>query len=108
MSTDPTSQDGMIARPSPTRRAPDADGQAALLLAEATLHALVEIRAMSVSQAVAVVRTAAEVKAELGKASGEPDDQLQRSIHLLTRIERSLYADAPRRQDGFDAANEAV
>ena len=107
MSTDSTPRDGPIARLSPTPPVPDAHGQAALLLAEATLHALVEIRAMSAGQALAVVRTASEVKAELAEASNEPDDQLRKAINLLSRIERTFQADARERADGIVAANEA-
>ena len=40
---------------------PDAHGQAALMLAESTLHSLIEIGALSVQQAVEVVSTALEL-----------------------------------------------
>jgi hypothetical protein len=41
---------------------PDAHGQAALLLAESLIHMLVDIRILSLGQAVEVLQIAAEVK----------------------------------------------
>lgn len=72
---------------------PDAHGQAALLLAESTLHMLVEADALTVSQAVEVVRTAYEVKIEVATMAGESEGRMQASLDLLERIERSIAAD---------------
>ena len=100
----PNPGDGMNARPSAKRPEPDAHGQAALLLAEATLHALVETRALSNSQAVAVVRTASEVKVEVADEIGESDGRMRQSINLLSRIEQSLMTDNDFRADNDGAA----
>ena len=80
------------ARPSPRLPEPDAHGQAALILAEATLHALVETRRLTLDQAIGVVRTASEVKVEVAEESGESEGRMQRSVQLLAAIERSLVA----------------
>ena len=104
MPQNPTPDNGMNARPSAARAEPDAHGQAALLLSEATLHALVETGALSTSQAVAVIRTASEVKVEVADAIGESDGRMQESINLLSRIEQSLMTDGDGRADGDGAA----
>ena len=72
---------------------PDAHGQAALLLAESTLHALVENATLSPSEAVDVVRAAAEVKVEVAAFAGESRERMQASLDLLERITVSLSAD---------------
>lgn len=69
---------------------PDAFGQAALLLAESTLHALVEARVLTCEQAVEAVRTAVEVKAELTEDVDDAPDLSRRSLALLERIEQSM------------------
>ncbi len=80
-------------RRTPTPLEPDAHGQAALLLAESTLHMLVELRVLTGAQATSVVRTAADVKVEVAQLSGESAGRMQASLDLLTRIEASLEAD---------------
>lgn len=97
MSQHPTSVDGADYPPSAMRAEPDAHGQAALLLAEATLHALVEAKALSIGQALAVVETAAEVKEEVAEAAGESKKRMMESIQLLFRIGLSLRADGESR-----------
>lgn len=72
---------------------PDAHGQAALLLTESLLHMLVENRSLTNSQAIEVVRIAAEVKVEVAVAAGESDGRMRESIALLSRMESSLKAD---------------
>lgn len=94
MSQIPTSGEGVSARPATSPREPDAHGQAALLLAEATLHALVEAGSLTLGQAIAVVETASEVKEEVAAATGESAGRMQQSLHLLSRIGRSLEIDA--------------
>lgn len=69
---------------------PDAHGQAALLLAESTLHMLVETGVMRNSQAIDVVRTAAEVKVEVAEAAGESDKRMQQSLTLLEKISETF------------------
>jgi len=70
---------------------PDAHGQAALLLAESTLHTLVENHTLTRADAAATVRTAAEVKAEIAPLMGESRQRMEASLALLGKIE-----------DGFD------
>lgn len=79
--------------PEPPLPIPDAHGQAALLLAESTLHALVEVSALTRPQAVEVVRTAKEVKIEVAALLGEPKQIMRESLSLLSGIERSLEKD---------------
>lgn len=74
---------------------PDAHGQAALLLAESILHALVDSGTLSNSEAVEVVRTAASVKLEVATAAGESKKRMNESLELLARMASSLEADEP-------------
>ncbi len=73
---------------------PDAHGQAALLLAESILHALVENTVLSTAQAVGVVATAGEIKIEVAALTGESAGRMHASLALLAAIEKSLAADA--------------
>lgn len=72
---------------------PDAHGQAALMLAESTLHALIEIGALSVHQAIEVVSTALELKRELAESAGESRATMNKSLALLRTISASLKSD---------------
>lgn len=74
---------------------PDAHGQAALLLAESILHALVDSGTLSNAEAIAVVRTAAEVKLEVATADGESKGRMNESLDLLARMATSFEADEP-------------
>ena len=71
---------------------PDAHGQAALLLAESILHALVESHTLTTVEAVAVVRTAAEVKVEVALESSESKERMIESLNLLSAITKSFEA----------------
>lgn len=75
------------------RAEPDAHGQAALLLAESTLHLLVETRVISNAGARGVVRSACEVKIEVAEATGESDRRMHESLALLDKIGASFAAD---------------
>lgn len=75
------------------RDEPDAHGQAALLLAESTLHALVEAKVLTVGEAIAVVDTAAEVKVEVAEAAAESRPTMEHSLALLASISQSLRLD---------------
>lgn len=74
---------------------PDAHGQAALLLAESILHALIAGGALTHAQAVEVVRVAAEVKVEVAEAAGESKGRMEESLTLLKRMTASFEADEP-------------
>ena len=83
----------------PSVAEPDAHGQAALLLAESILHMLVEQSVLSVADAVTVVQTAAEVKAEVAMHAGESQERMQASLDLLFRISDSFAVDLSRDGD---------
>lgn len=74
---------------------PDAHGQAALLLAESTLHALVDSSTLTNAEAIILVRTAAEVKLEVATAAGESKGRMNESLDLLARMATSFEADEP-------------
>lgn len=81
--------------PRPIARAvePDAHGQAALLLAESILHALVDTGVVTQAEAVEVVTAATEVKREVATAAGESRGRMQQSLDLLTRMTASFATD---------------
>jgi hypothetical protein len=72
---------------------PDAHGQAALLLTESLIHALVENAALSNADAVGVIRTAAEVKVEVAEAADESKARMNQSLALLYRMAESFQVD---------------
>lgn len=75
---------------------PDAHGQAALLLAESILHALVETKTFTLEGALSVIETTCEVKVEVAEEAGESAQRMQESLHLLRAISKSFAADARR------------
>ena len=77
----------------PPRAEPDAHGQAALMLAESILHALVDTSTITTEEAIAIVQNAQEVKAEVAKLAGESRGRIEESLHLLSRIGISLESD---------------
>lgn len=82
--------DGATMPESARQPVPDAHGQAALLLAESTLHLLIEAGVLTVGQAIDAVRTAAVVKHEVAEEADEPATLLHQSLGLLQRIESSM------------------
>lgn len=73
---------------------PDAHGQAALLLAESILHALVETKTLTVDGALSVIETTCEVKHEVAEQAGESEGRMQESLALLKNISASFAVDA--------------
>lgn len=73
---------------------PDAHGQAALLLAESILHALVETKVLSTTGALSVIQTTCEVKIEVAEAAGESQGRMKQSLALLQAISASFAVDA--------------
>lgn len=71
---------------------PDAHGQAALMLAESTLLALIEANALTRAQALEAVEVAAEVKEEVAEETGESRQRMLHSLALLQRIRTSMGA----------------
>lgn len=74
---------------------PDAHGQAALLLAESILHALVDSATLSNPEAIEIVKMAAEVKLEVATVAGESVGRMNESLELLSRITASFTTDEP-------------
>ena len=72
---------------------PDAHGQAAIMLVESMLHALIEARAISTQSALDIVRTAQEAKVEIGKELRERSGNIRRSLQILDDIAESLETD---------------
>lgn len=91
MSDDINDNEGTLARGRPAE--PDAHGQAALLLAESILHALIEHSTLTNVEAMAVVQSAAEVKVEVATLSGESRQRMEESLALLHRIRSSIGID---------------
>jgi hypothetical protein len=81
---------------SPAVVEPDAHGQAALLLTESLIHALVDNATLTAAEAVDVVTIAAEVKVEVATASGESQGRMRESLALLSKIMNSFAADRPK------------
>ncbi len=87
--------EGQFMTESPQRaavREPDAHGQAALLLAESILHALVDASSLSNGEAIAAALGAAQVNAEFADAAGESHERME-AIDLLERIAASFAVD---------------
>jgi len=80
--------------PTPLLEEPDAHGQAALLLAESTLHTLIEAGVLTNREAIMAVQSAAEVKIEVAAVTGESRGRMQESLDLLSRIEASIKTDS--------------
>jgi hypothetical protein len=72
---------------------PDAHGQAALILAESILHALIETKTITAEKALDVVHLAEEIKSEVAGLAGESETRMNESLELLKRIAVSLERD---------------
>jgi hypothetical protein len=77
------------------RPEPDAHGQAAMLLVESLIHGLVSRSVISVEDAVEIVDTAAEVKAEIAIDLGDSPETMRSSLTMLESISASLRQDIP-------------
>jgi hypothetical protein len=89
------SNDNALPPPEGARREPDAHGQAALLLVESLIHDLVGRSVISAEEAIEIVTTAAEVKAEVAAEFGDSPATMRHSLALLESISTSLRGDAP-------------
>lgn len=87
-------EDGAPFRSPVSTLEPDAHGQAALLLAESILHALVEAKTLSLEDALSVIATTCEVKVEVAALSGESHGRMEESLQLLKAISTSFAVDA--------------
>lgn len=86
-------QNGGGIAPTPLLEEPDAHGQAALLLAESTLHFLVETGVLKNRDAIMAVQTAADVKVDVAAVTGESRGRMQESLDLLSKIQASFESD---------------
>ena len=72
---------------------PDAHGQAALLLTESLIHALVDNAMLTNADAIVVIETARDVKREAAASSGESARRTRESLDLLSRMAASFKVD---------------
>jgi hypothetical protein len=81
--------------PRPTVRfdEPDAHGQAAILLVESLIHALVARSVISLEDAMEVITVALDVKTEIAVDLGDIDDTTDKSAALISRMLQSLTND---------------
>lgn len=77
----------------PAVHEPDAHGQAALLLTESLIHTLVENSTLTNTEAVELIRIAAEVKVEVATAAHESDGRMRESLELLSKMASSFATD---------------
>ncbi len=85
---------------------PDAHGQVALLLTETFIHMLVERCVINNADSIEIVRTAAEVKAEVATAAGQSARRMKESLTLLARMQRSFEAGQAVARAGHFAARD--
>lgn len=81
-------------RPVPRFDSPDAHGQAALLLVESLIHALIARSVIRHEDAIDVITVAVDVKVEIATDLGDSDDRMDKSLTLLLAIRDSLAGDA--------------
>lgn len=72
---------------------PDAHGQAAMLLVESLLHALIAQSVLKLEEAIDLVGVAIDAKIEIAADLGNSDDTRDRSLALLTAIHQTLSHD---------------
>lgn len=88
-----SANENSVIRPPRSPDEPDAHGQAALVLVESMLHALVEKATLTPHEALEVIQSAQEIKTEVATLSGESESRMQESLELLKRIELSFERD---------------
>ncbi|MCP3735739.1 hypothetical protein M9979_12730 [Sphingomonas sp. RP10(2022)] len=76
---------------------PDAQGQAALLLVESLIHALVGRSVMTLEEGVEIVQTAIDVQVDVARAAGAAGAPMWQAHALLTRVAETLRIDIARR-----------
>lgn len=76
-----------------TKNAPDAHGQAALLLTESLIHGLIARKVLALDDAIEVIEVAVDTKTEMAVDLGGFPDTPDHSLHLLSAIGRSLGMD---------------
>lgn len=74
---------------------PDVHGHASILLVESLIHGLIARDVITVADAVEIVDTAVEVKADIAGDLGDSATNLRKSVGLLNAISVSLRRDLP-------------
>jgi hypothetical protein len=77
---------------------PDAHGQAAMLLVESLIHGLITNSVISVTDAVEIVRTAADVQQEIANDCKDAPASMEKSLTILGAICTSLSNDLPEKE----------
>ena len=90
MTSNPTTDDS---NPTPVKPYPDPHGQAAMLLAESTLHMLVERGLFTNADAITAARMAADVKEVIVELAVEDRRASEASLRLLARIAGTFETD---------------
>jgi hypothetical protein len=89
----PVTPASTLAPKNPATVEPDAHGQAALLLTESLIHALVDNATLTTAEAVEVVTIAAEVNVEIASLAGESQGRMRESLALLSKMAESFEVD---------------
>lgn len=79
--------------PEPAVYGPDASGQAALLLCEALIHRLKELGVLTLSDAVDVIESAADVQYDMAEAADGAGGAMREAAALLLEMADSLRQD---------------
>ena len=87
------SNDNEAARPIDAPHAPDAHGQAAVLLVESLIHGLIARAVLSVEDAIEIVGVASEVNDDIAADRGDTPQATARSRGILGSIGASLKVD---------------
>lgn len=77
------------------KTAPDAHGQAALLLVESLIHALIDHQTLSVREAMDALCIAIDARAEIALDADESRESSAKSLMLLNAIRQTLMIDLP-------------
>lgn len=85
--------DGRTATPAIQQAEHDAHGQAAILLVESLIHALVARSVLSSADAADLIAIAIDAKKEMSSDIGTNDDKLDRPLALLYSILSSIQID---------------
>ena len=90
---DKTSNSNDNALPRGDIGSPDAHGQASILLLESLIHGLMDRRIITLEDAIEIVSTASEVKAEVAEGMGDTPSTMAKSQMILQAISASLRND---------------
>ncbi len=89
------SNDDLIPAGAGARRLGDAHGEAALLLVESLIHALLQDSVLTNAQAIAAVQSAIDVQCEIDDERGSDVSVASAPVQLLDAIAQSIMTDQP-------------